>query len=260
MSESSYLHGFSAEEQSRLLRQAEFLADYVFDQVDFSNCQHLLEIGSGVGAQTLQLLKRYPHLKITCIELSEKQILAARQNLQEPLAQGQVKLIQSGAEKIPLPDQIFDGVFICWLLEHVPNPELVLREARRLLKPNGVIAIREVFNTLFFSESVILQQKWSEFNSKQIKMGGDPYVGVRIPGLMHALGFLQIQEQFVTKLLDHRDPIRLKSHLLYWRDLFLSAYPDQPAERQIVSQEFEALLGNPRALMFIGYMACQART
>ena len=52
----NYVHGFDPEEQLRLKVQAEFLAPMVYKEVDFSGSKHLLEVGSGVGAQTRILL------------------------------------------------------------------------------------------------------------------------------------------------------------------------------------------------------------
>lgn len=39
------------------------------------------------------------------------------------------------------PDQYFDGIIIWHVLEHVPRPSEVLREAWRILKPEGVIIV-----------------------------------------------------------------------------------------------------------------------
>lgn len=41
------------------------------------------------------------------------------------------------AEDIPLKDESIDGFLMCELLEHASNPEVILKEAYRLLKPNG---------------------------------------------------------------------------------------------------------------------------
>jgi len=71
---SSYLHGFEIVEQGRLAEQASILAPLVYKEVDFSGCRSLLEIGSGVGAQTRILLERYPKLRITCVDSSRSQL------------------------------------------------------------------------------------------------------------------------------------------------------------------------------------------
>jgi len=67
MSESKfpYIHGFSNEEQERLRRQAKYGEHLVFQGINFEDYKHIIEVGSGVGAQTEILLRRYPDLKIT---------------------------------------------------------------------------------------------------------------------------------------------------------------------------------------------------
>ena len=77
----NYVHGFDPEEQLRLKEQAEFLAPMVYKELDFSGCKQLLEVGSGVGAQTRILLERFPDLQITCVDYSAVQLAQARINL-----------------------------------------------------------------------------------------------------------------------------------------------------------------------------------
>jgi ubiquinone/menaquinone biosynthesis C-methylase UbiE len=54
-----------------------------------------------------------------------------------------VEFIQGSAEDIPLESGSFDSVLITFTLCTVPNPDVALAEARRMLKPDG---------TLFFCE------------------------------------------------------------------------------------------------------------
>ena len=53
--------------------------------------------------------------------------------------------IKASADDIPLPDNHADFIVMTELLEHVPNPEAVLREAQRLLKPGGKIFVTMPF-------------------------------------------------------------------------------------------------------------------
>lgn len=44
-------------------------------------------------------------------------------------------------DNIPRPDDHYDAVALTQVLEHVPNPEVVLREIRRVLKPGGKLLL-----------------------------------------------------------------------------------------------------------------------
>src|SRR5688500_11151431 len=63
-----YLHGFSPTEQARLPRQARIAESTIFRNVDYAGARRLLAVGSGVGAQTEILLRRFPDLHATCID------------------------------------------------------------------------------------------------------------------------------------------------------------------------------------------------
>jgi SAM-dependent methyltransferase len=49
--------------------------------------------------------------------------------------------VKADASLLPFPDQKFDAVICSEILEHVPDPKLVLGEVFRVLRPNGSILI-----------------------------------------------------------------------------------------------------------------------
>lgn len=48
---------------------------------------------------------------------------------------------ESGTGRVPLPDGSADIVFSTQVLEHVPSPEAYLAEARRIMKPEGLMIL-----------------------------------------------------------------------------------------------------------------------
>ena len=53
----------------------------------------------------------------------------------------QLHIRLGSASEIPFPDHHFEGVFCCWLLEHLPDPERAAIEFHRVLKPGGLCCI-----------------------------------------------------------------------------------------------------------------------
>lgn len=77
----AYRHGFPPVEQARLAKQARWLENTLFSRLDYAGVRRLLEAGSGVGTRTEILLRRFPGLHVTCVDLNAAQLDAARRNL-----------------------------------------------------------------------------------------------------------------------------------------------------------------------------------
>ncbi len=262
-----YLHGFSDQEQRRLYEQARFLEPSVFAGVDFSVASQILEVGCGVGAQTDILLRRFPQLKVTGVDASDKQIETARSHLQPAIDAGRVQLLQADAFKLPFPDGKFDGAFVCWLLEHVKDPVGILREARRVLQPGAPIFLNEVHNATFYVHpySPATLQYWFAFNDHQWSMQGDPFVGAKLGGLLSEAGFRDIHVKPWAHHFDRRDPQRRERFMLYWKELLLSGAPGLLAAGKVTEKlvedmrvELDLLLTQDDSVFFYSHMKAQA--
>ncbi|OBU88234.1 class I SAM-dependent methyltransferase [Chromobacterium subtsugae] len=262
-----YIHGFSAAEQARLVRQARFSEAMVYRDVDFSGVERLLEVGCGVGAQTEILLRRYPELAITGIDFSQRQLAVARQRLQGSPYHERVRLQHMDAEDLDFAPASFDAAFLCWILEHVHAPERVLAEVRRVLKPGARLYATEAMNASFFLApySPNLQQYWLAFNDHQLSVGGDPFVGAKLGNILQRLGFRQVETQVKTWHLDSREPHRRQLVLDYWTELLLSA-ADQLIEAgrvdsqlvETMTRELRQLRSDPELVFFYSFMQASA--
>jgi 2-polyprenyl-6-hydroxyphenyl methylase/3-demethylubiquinone-9 3-methyltransferase len=90
-----------------------------------------LDIGCGAG-WLANALSEKGH-EVTGIDLSEKSLEIARKT--DPTEQ--VTYLQAHAYSLPFSSGSFDAVSALDLLEHVEEPELVIAEAARVLRPGG---------------------------------------------------------------------------------------------------------------------------
>lgn len=257
-----YVHGYAPEEQARLLSQSLFHESRVYARIDFSKSTRVLEIGCGVGAQLKILAARYPKLVLTGVDHSPAQLSRARDVLASEMTAGRVELALAEGGRLPFADDSFDGIFLCWVLEHVTDPAAVLTEARRLLRPGGVLFATEVFNVSLFVRplSPAITGWWQKLSDLQIRLGGDPYIGPQLGMLLQRAGFGAVDIWPVPLELDGRvtDPATRAAHVTYWRELFLSAKEGMMAAQLVtdddwrqVELEFQSLEHDLSALFYI---------
>jgi ubiquinone/menaquinone biosynthesis C-methylase UbiE len=264
-----YLHGFSPVEQERLRRQARFAEHTIYQNVNFSSTKKVIEVGCGVGAQSEILLRRFPDLQLTGIDLSEKQLAAANDSLSKlEFAKGRYSLHEMSAEDIKFEAESFDGAFLCFVLEHVPDPRRVLSEVRRVLAPGGVIYITEVLNSSFFLDpySPNVWKYWMAFNDYQYDNKGDPFMGAKLGNLLMQNGYRNIETIVQTWFLDNRHPQKRKEIIEFWSELLMSA-SDQLLAAKYVDQatvdgmkaEMKAVANDPNAVFFFSFIQAKAR-
>lgn len=271
MAVEKYLHGFSSQEQERLYKQARFLENTIYTDIDLSHVKNLLEVGSGVGAQSEILLRRFPDLFLTGIDFSEIQLKTAKIALQNnPVATNRYELLQMDATDMTFAsNDKFDGAFLCWVLEHVPNPQKVLSEIRRVLKPGSVVYCTEVLNSTFFIEpySPNVLQYWMQFNDLQYEMGGDPFIGAKLGNMLQSIGYSHINTHVKTYMLDNRKPAKRAEMIAFWTDLLLSGMPNLLAAGKVtedmaekVKEEMNTVAKSPNAVFFYSFVQARALT
>ncbi|MEK2687907.1 class I SAM-dependent methyltransferase [Bdellovibrio sp. GT3] len=265
-----YLHGFSKEEQDRLRKQARFGEFTVYQNINLGNVKNLLEVGCGVGAQSEIILRRFPDLHLTGIDLSTNQLSSARHRLAAlPGFGGRFEMKQMDATNMEFGANSFDGAFLCWILEHVPDPIRTLSEVRRVLRPGSPIYITEVMNSSFFLDpySPNVWKYWMAFNEYQLKQKGDPFVGAKLGNFLMQLGYHDIQTEVKTWFLDSRQPQARKDCVEYWTELLLSA-SDQLVKAHCVSKEvvegmtleMATVANDPNAVFYYSFVQAHART
>lgn len=265
---SEYLHGFSKKEQKRLIDQAKFLEPYVYDGVDLEFRKHLLEVGCGVGAQSKILLRRFPDLKIDGVDLSEKQLAVAKKYLSKEIKEKRIQLYQQDAQNLKMRSKgKYDAAFLCWFLEHVPNPKEVLISVRKQLRSGAKVYCSEVFNHALFLEPYCpaYLKYWFEFNDYQWEIKGHPFIGSQLGNLLKSAGFQDIQVELRPWHFDSRDPEKRAAFTHFFFQIALSAeatlLKEKRVTRKLVQQmykEVETVSKDKNAVFFYSFMRATA--
>jgi ubiquinone/menaquinone biosynthesis C-methylase UbiE len=155
-------------------------------ELPFPPDAQVLEIGSGTGAITRVLAGQPDVAEVVGIDPSPALVDRAR-CLAESIPN--VRFQVADGRALPFADGAFDGVVMHTLLCHVPVPEDILAEARRVLRPAGSLA---VFDGDYATASVALgHDDPLQFcvAAAVANMVHDPWLARRLAEMVRGAGF-----------------------------------------------------------------------
>jgi len=167
-----YVHGRSDREAERLNYQASKLAGLLHHDTRYPPGSRVLEAACGVGAQTILLAKNSPLAEFISIDISPDSLVKAKLRVSHEGITN-VTFRQADVYHLPFRPETFDHIFVCFLLEHLPDPIRSLKNMKEILRPGGTITV-------------------IEGDQLQREMGGNALIGRELWHLMTDAGFTKV--------------------------------------------------------------------
>ena len=105
----------------------------------------MLDLGTGPGDIPLLAGGEISGSRIVAVDLSHHMLQIARGKAAGTTLGDRVAFRLADVKALPFEDHSFDTVFSNTILHHIPEPAAMLREAWRVLKPGGVLLIRDLY-------------------------------------------------------------------------------------------------------------------
>lgn len=194
MSDIQYVHGYSAREAERLRDQANSLSALLHDDVRYARGRRVLEVGCGTGAQTVHLAANSPEADMVSVDISSVSLEQARHKV-EAAGHRNVTFQRADLFDLPFADASFDDLFVCFVLEHLAEPERALAAVRRVLRPGGSITVIEGDHGSWYChpQSEAASRAVQCLIEIQARLGGDSLIGRRIYPLLVDAGFADVR-------------------------------------------------------------------
>jgi demethylmenaquinone methyltransferase / 2-methoxy-6-polyprenyl-1,4-benzoquinol methylase len=102
----------------------------------------VLDVASGTAGVAIQLAAR-TGARVVGVDLTEAMLRRGQANVADAGLGRGVGLVAGKAEQLPFPDASFDALTFTYLLRYVDDPQAVLTELGRVVKPGGTMASLE---------------------------------------------------------------------------------------------------------------------
>jgi len=168
------------------VRQQEMLKSYL-SEIEFPNKAHVLEIGCGTGAVT-RTLAQWPRVAKAIGVDPSATFVSKADSLSTEISNVSFKV--ADGRSLPFDASSFHVVVVHTTLCHVPEPQRLLSEAKRVLSMNGWLAIFDgdyATATVSTADDDPLSVCVEAFRSGFVH---DPWLVRRLPPLVAATGLL----------------------------------------------------------------------
>ena len=198
----------------------------------------VLDLACGTGEILHRFRREFRPRQIVGLDLYRGHLLRA-----EP------PRLQGDARRLPFPDETFDLILVRHLLHALPDPVDVLREARRVLRPEGRVHLLEedyatiLFDTDDYATAENFRQVAEPFRAR----GTDLFHGRRAFRHLKEAGFscVEVEPLLVDSLTSDREALAGVFH--YWKEGYAATLAELiGASEEELRRRFDVMIETTR--------------
>jgi ubiquinone/menaquinone biosynthesis C-methylase UbiE len=122
---------------------ARFVSDFL-DASDGSAGGPVLDVGTGTARIPILLCERDPTAEVVGIDVAEAMLAIGRVNVDNAGLANRIRLERHDARRIDAADGAFAAVVSNSIVHHIPEPREILAEMIRLVRPAGLLFVRDL--------------------------------------------------------------------------------------------------------------------
>lgn len=201
---------------------------------------NVLDVGCGPGSITAGLADLVAPGSVVGMDSSADVVTQATEAYADAT---NVEFREGTIYGLDMPDESFDVVHAHQVLQHLADPVAALRELRRVVRPGGVVAVREAdYGAMAWHPAVEELDEWRHVYGRLARGNhGEPDAGRRLPGWASTAGFAEVEVSSSSWVYSSPDERRVLAG--QWANRVLhSAFAKQTLERELADQHTLARL------------------
>ena len=165
--------------------------------------QRLLDVGCGPGTVTSGLARAVAPGLVTGLDAAPDVLATAREHAAET-GLTNLEFVEGDVYALNYPDDTFDIVYANQLLQHLSEPVAALQEMRRVLRPGGLLGVRDAdYATMQPYPKFPEFERWNAlYHQVAYANHAEPDAGRVLPSWARAAGFAQIESHPNVVLLE----------------------------------------------------------